>query len=408
MSSSPRELPEAPGSSDPYRWIILIVATLAQAGTAVVFLGVGALAGFIQEDFDLSGVQTGLLVTAVGLAPLVALLPTGRLLDRRSERLIITGGALLLAAGAAVAALSESYVIVLAVLLIGGTGYSASQPGGSKVVAAWFPPHQRGLAMGIRQTGLPLGGALAAAILPAVADQSDWRAALLVAAAVATLSGIVFGLAYRPPAVITYASVPGFRSELGGLLRMKPVRMAMQSGLAMVSIQFVIISYLMLYLRDVHDIPLTRGAWMLFGVQSAGVAGRVVLAAWSDRVSNRMLPVVLAAGAAALGAVIFGLTGAGPSFPILLILSIVAGFFAFGWYGPWVVFVAEAAPGHAVGMTLALAMTANQLGIVLAPPLFGLLLDLTGGYVVPWLITGGFLAFVSVRVGLAARPGRHM
>ncbi len=403
MRTSPRDLAKAPDSADPYRWVILVVATLAQAGTAVVFLGVGALAGFIQEDFDLSGVQTGLLVTAIGLAAVIALLPTGRLLDRRSERVIITGGALLLAAGAALAAFSSTYVMLLGVLLVGGGGYSASQPGGSKVVAAWFSPEQRGLAMGIRQTGLPLGGAVAAAVLPAVADYWDWRAALLLASAIAASSGLLFGFIYRAPVDPVFASVPGFRSELGGLLRSRPVRAAMQSGLAMVSMQFVIISYLMLYLRDVHAVPLTRGAWMLFGAQGAGVAGRVVLAAWSDRVSNRMLPVVLAAGTASLGAVVFALAAGGPSFTALLMLSILVGFFAFGWYGPWVVFVAEAAPGHAVGMTLALAMTANQLGIVIAPPIFGLLLDLSGGYVLPWLVFGGFLGVVAARVGFAAR-----
>jgi predicted MFS family arabinose efflux permease len=389
--------------NDPYRWVILVVATLAQTGTAVLFLGVGALAGFIQEDFDLSGAQTGLLVTAIGLAAVIALLPTGRLLDRRSERMIITAGALILAAGAALAALSNTYGVLLMILLIGGGGYSASQPGGSKVVAAWFPAHQRGVAMGIRQTGLPLGGAIAAAILPAVADRWDWRAALLVAAAFAAGSGVLFGLAYRPPADPVLASVPGFRTELGGLFRSKGVRLAMQSGLAMVSMQFVIISYLMLYLRDVHGVPLTRGAWMLFGAQGGGVAGRIVLAAWSDRVSNRMLPVVVAAAAAALGACGFAALASGPSFSVLLVVSIGVGFFAFGWYGPWVVYVAEAASAHAVGMTLALAMTANQLAIVIAPPVFGLLLDLSSGYLVPWLVMAGFLALSAVRVGLAAR-----
>ena len=93
MNPSPSGESESGWPSDPYRWVILTFATLAQAGTAFLFLGVGALAGFVQEAFDLTGAQTGLLVAAVGLAPLFALLPTGRMLDRRSERAIITGGA---------------------------------------------------------------------------------------------------------------------------------------------------------------------------------------------------------------------------------------------------------------------------------------------------------------------------
>lgn len=395
--------PPTSPTADRYRWVILFTATLTQAGTAFVFLGVGALAGFIQEAFDLTGAQTGLLVTAVGLAPLAALIPTGRLLDRGLERWIITGGALLLAAGAALAALSGSYIPVLALLFVGGAGYSASQPGGSKVVAGWFPPHQRGLGMGIRQTGLPLGGALAAAALPAVATGSGWQSALLVGAAIAGASGLVFGAAYRPMPFSAPIAPIGLSAELRGLLGDRPVRLAMLAGLGMVSIQFVLISYLMLYLRDVHGIPLARGAWMLFATQAAGVAGRVALAAWSDRQPSRLTPVAISAGVAAVGATVLAALQAGPSYGILLALSAVLGFFAFGWYGPWVVFVAEAAPGRAVGTTLALAMTANQLAIVVAPPIFGLIYDLSDSYATPLLVTAVFLAVVAFRVGLVAR-----
>ncbi len=385
--------------------MILATATLTQSGTAFVFLGVGALAGFIQETFGLTGARTGLLVTAVGLVPLGALIPTGRLLDRGFERRVITGGALLLAAGTALAAISGSYGQVLALLFVGGAGYSASQPGGSKVVAGWFPPHQRGLGMGIRQTGLPLGGALAAAVLPAVATRSGWPTALLVGASVAAISGLAFGAAYRPMPFSAPIAPIGFGDELRGLLGNRSVRLAMLAGLGMVSIQFVLISYLMLYLRDVHEIPLSRGAWMLFATQAAGVLGRVALAAWSDRRSNRLRPVAFSAGVAAAGMAVLAALQAGPSFAVLLVLSALIGFFAFGWYGPWVVFVAEAAPGRAVGTTLALAMTANQLAIVLAPPLFGLIYDVSGSYSVPLLVTAVLMAIVAARVWLGGpRP----
>lgn len=403
MTGSESLLAPTDPAPDRYRWVILVVATLVQTGTAFVFLGVGALAGFIQEDFNLSGTQTGLLITAVGLAPLAGLLPTGRMLDRGHERLMITGGALVLAAGASLAAGVGTYLPVLMLLFLGGAGYSASQPGGSKVVAAWFPAHQRGLAMGIRQTGLPLGGALAAAILPALADRRNWQIALLVAAGVTASTGIAFGLAYRPGRRSSTSTGLRFRSELRRLLSTKSIRLAMLAGLGMVAIQFSMISYLMLYARDVHGIPLTRGAWMLFGAQGAGVLGRIVLAAWSDRIRSRMTPVIIAAAAAGLGAVTLGFLSGDPTFAILASLSVVVGFFAFGWYGPWVVFVAESAPGHAVGLTLALAMTANQLAIVVAPPVFGLLLDLSGGYTVPWLVMGGFLVAVAARIGIGYR-----
>ncbi len=80
----------------------------------------------------------------------------------------------------------------------------------------------------------------------------------------------------------------------------------------------------------------------------------------------------------------------------MVALGVVAaaqGFFAFGWYGPWVVHVSEVAPEGSVGLTLALSMSATQFGIVTAPPLFGLILDVSGSYLVAWFgLAAGLLA----------------
>lgn len=379
------------------------MATLAQATTGFAFLGVGALAGFFQEAFALSGAQTGLVVTAVGLVPLFALLPVGRLLDRHGERGIVSVGALLLAAGAAAAASAPSYPLLLSLLLVGGAGYATSQPGGSKAVAAWFDAGRRGVAMGIRQTGLPLGGAAAAAVLPALAAAVGWRVALGSAAAVAAVGAVFFGLAYRPvdrgPGTV-YAFLP----ELRRLLRSPVVRPVLWAGVALVSAQFCIISYLMLFLRDRHGLPLARGAAFLFTAQLLGVVGRVVLAAWGDRLRSgrRMRLVNQSLVVAAVSAFVLPLLPMGAGTPMLVLVAVL-GFFAFGWYGPWVVHVTEIAPGRAIGLTLGLAMTTNQLGIVVAPPLFGLVLDLSGTYLAAWWALVAALLLTALRVGLHPR-----
>ena len=387
----------------PYRWVVLAVATLAQATTGFAFLGVGSLAGFFQEAFSLSGAQTGLVVTAVGLVPLFALLPVGRLLDRHGERWIISFGALLLAAGAAAAAWAPSYPLFLSLLLVGGAGYATSQPGGSKAVALWFDADRRGVAMGIRQTGLPLGGAAAAAALPALAASAGWRVALGTAALVVALGAIVFGLAYRPVDRVPgerYAFLPQLRQLIGsGVLRP-----ALWAGIALVSAQFCLISYLMLFLRDRHGMPLHEGAWFLFAAQLFGVVGRVVLAARSDRLGpgRRMRLVKQSLLLAAGLTFVLPLLPSEEGIPVLVLVAVL-GFFAFGWYGPWVVHVAEVAPSGAMGLTLGLAMTTNQLGIVIAPPLFGVLLDLSDMYRVAWWALATALMLAALRVGLGTR-----
>src|SRR5947209_10932193 len=63
-----------------YRWVVLAVAALAQATASFVTQGLGILAGFLQQDFQLSNLEVGLLIAAANVAPIVALPVVGDLL----------------------------------------------------------------------------------------------------------------------------------------------------------------------------------------------------------------------------------------------------------------------------------------------------------------------------------------
>ncbi len=395
-------------SKGSYRWLVLAAATLAQATASFAMLGVAALAGFLQQDFKLSAAETGLLITATYGAAVLSLLFVGDLLDRKSERVIIVIGGAIAFIALMLATRSGNYAVLLLCLFVAGLGFSVTQPGGSKSVSAWFRGDRLGLAMGIRQAGLPFGGALAAAILPAVAAAVSWRAAF-AAGAVATLGGaLVFATVYRPPA--DAADAASKRTALSvaavaGLLRQSWMRNAMIAGLALVSAQYAILTWLMLYLRDHAHIALTRGAWFLALAQAAGVAGRVGLAAWSDRAPARRFRLLsLCMIAVAGGFVVLLLVPPQTPEPALALLAAWLGFFGLGWYGPWVAYLADTAPPDQVGLTLGAAMAINQLGIIGAPPLLGLVHDLTGGYTALWACAVGALG---VAYGLTGRGAKR-
>jgi predicted MFS family arabinose efflux permease len=387
-----------------YRWLVLAAATFAQATSSFAMLGGAALAGFLQRDFRLSGTETGLLITATYGAAVFSLLFVGDLLDRKSERLIIGIGAAILFAALMLAATSSDYAVLLLWLFVAGLGYSATQPGGSKSVSAWFRGGRLGLAMGIRQAGLPFGGAVAAAILPAVAATWSWRAAFVAGAIAALGGGVAFALIYRPPpseldAAPRRAALSA--AAVADLLRQSWMRNAMVAGLALVSAQYGILTWLMLYLRDHAHIPLTHGALFLALAQAAGVAGRIVLAAWSDRTPGarfRLLTASMIAVAAGVLLLIF--VPLQTPEPALAVLAAWLGFFGLGWYGPWVTYLAETAPEDQVGLTLGAAMAINQLGIIGAPPLLGLVHDLSGGYTALW---GCIVAGLAVAYALTVR-----
>ncbi|MEU7133507.1 MFS transporter [Streptomyces sp. NPDC046261] len=378
--------PRPPGPATGYRWAVLAAATLAQATSSFAMQGLGALAGFLQEAFGLTGTTVGLLVTVAGAAPVVALLIVGHLLDRHDERAIVGAGAVVVACGLTLAALADRYALVLAGLFVLGIGYSTAQPGGSKSVAAWFPGRNRGLAMGIRQAGLPLGGAAAALAMPAVAHARGWQAAFAVAAAVSLAGGAVFvAVHHRPQGQDAPAPARPLWPRLTEQLRRPAMPGIVVSGTVLVTAQYGITTYLMLYLRDHHGIPLTRGAFVLFGVQGIGAAGRIALAAASDRLGTGRLPWIRAsmlATAAALLALPLLPPGPGP----VIALTACLGFFGFGWYGPWVAHVSESCPPDRVGLALGTAMAANQIAIVTTPPLLGLAHDLLGYPAMWWIL----------------------
>ncbi|WP_330082534.1 MFS transporter [Methylocystis iwaonis] len=368
-----------------YRWFVLALATFAQTGGCFLVQGLGALGPALQAAFNLDAAQVGLTMSAAQATPIVGLPIAGLLLDRFSERLIVGLGATMVSAALFAAAQAESYLDILSWLVVASIGYCTVQPGGGKVVAAWFAPDTRGLAMGIRQAGLPLGAALAALILPVVAAQQGWRAAFELGAGAALTSGLLFAFLYRPPPAPLPARKQGeslWRERIEEIAPSLP-RIALP-GAALVCVQFCVTVYLPLDLRDRFGIPVETGVKFLFAAQFAGAFARIILALWSDRSARgRFFPL-----AVSMGAIILGLAAylAAPGAPLwaVALLAIWLGFFGFGWYGPWIALVSEAAPKGAIGFMIGLAMAINQICVVLAPPAFGALRDATGTYAWGW------------------------
>lgn len=379
-----------------YRWVILAAATVTQTTAAFFVQGLGALGPQLQNDLGLSAAQLGLLVSAAQLAPLAGLLVAGELLDRFDERWVVGAGAGLVGSALIAGTLAPGYLALLGVLLVVGAGYSTVQPGGSKSVAAWFDASQRGTAMGIRQAGLPLGAALASAVLPLLATAYGWRATLPFGGLIALIGAFAFMTLYRqPPRRVTTVPEP-----TGKRLALSPaLQRAVVSGVALVSVHSGLGLLTALHLHEAAGLSPARAALILVASQGAGAAGRILLAMWSDRARSRQ-GVVTMSMLAVVFALILLMTPLGRSPAVTCAVFVWLGFFGIGWYGPWVTLVTEAAPAGRTGFALGLVMALNQIAVVLAPPLLGLLRDLTGGFTAPWglliVMTGAALAF-SVR-----------
>jgi ACS family hexuronate transporter-like MFS transporter len=381
------------------RWAVLVLITLAHALGALAVLSVAPLSPFLLDALHLSRAQVGLLLPAVYLGGVLMSLPAGWLTDRLGVRITLGAGQAVIGLLVLGAALAPDLAGLLGCLVLAGFGFSVLNPSTGKAVLEWFPPRGRGLAMGIKQTGLTLGGLAGALALPPLALVAGWRVALAAGGVLALVSSAATLIAYRSPpgaSDTTPAAWPRL-GELRIFLRRPGVIVVFVSGLALSIAQSSVLAHLALYARETFALSPVAAGQMLALAQAGGTASRLAWGAISDRfLGGRRRPGVVVN--ALIGAGAYALLALGERLPVegLVPLALVAGVGAFGWVGLYFALVAEIGGARYAGLLTGVAVAFAWSGVLVGPPIFGLLVDRTGSYAWPWLV------LAAVGLGVAA------
>src|SRR6266566_4030201 len=162
-----------------YRWVVLAAGTLAQASFSASSVGLPALGPALKSHYGLSLSETGVVLAAIGIGMLFTLLPWGLVADRVDERWVIATGLTGAAGALAATSATHSYGAVTGTLVAAGALGASVNAASGRAIMAWFPSSELGTALGIRQTAIPIGGALGALALPALASAGGTRLAFL-------------------------------------------------------------------------------------------------------------------------------------------------------------------------------------------------------------------------------------
>ena len=378
---------------------MLTLVTIAHALGSFSALAVAPLAPFLLDALHLTRAQVGFFVPAAYLGGVVMSLPAGWLTDRIGVRGVLAGGLALIGVMVVLASRADGLGSLLGCLMIGGFGFSVLNPATGKAVLDWFPPRRRGVAMGVKQTGLTLGGVAAALLLPPLAAETDWRQALTVAGLTSVACALVVALGYRAPprpAAVVPAD-PARVRDLAQFLRRPGVVVVMTCGFALSMMQASLLAYLALYGRDVVGRSAVDAARLLALAQVGGASARLGWGFVSDRAfQSRRRPGIVISAMLALGAfTVLGLGAVTPS-ALLPVVAIVAGAAAFGWVGLYMTLVAELGGSRYAGLLTGIAVTFSWSGVLVGPPLFGALLQLTGSWAVAWLVLAGVALIVAL------------
>lgn len=354
-----------------YRWAILAVGVGAQMAISALRQGLPAVGPALQSQFDLSLPQLGVLFGAVSLGIVLTLIPWGVLADRRGERLVIGAGLSGAAVATAAAALAPDYSALVVALVVAGM-FGASATGASgRAVMGWFARSQRGLALGIRQTGVPLGGGVAAIALPLIVAAFSLRAALLTLA-VGCLTAAAGGWRWMreaPPPPPHRPAVHGPPPTRDGRLW----RLATGSGLLVLA-QASLLGFVVIYLHHEREWSPAAAAAVLAAVQVGGSALRILAGRWSDRREERVAPMRWMALAGSVFLAATAALTAGPDWLVAGAITI-AGILAMSWNGLSFTAAAELSGRERAGTAISVQNTVLSAGAAAAPMLFALLVE---------------------------------
>jgi len=317
-------------------------------------------------------------------------LPAGWLTDRLGARLTLVGGQLLTALMVALAAWSPGLSTMLPLYCLAGLGWAVINPSTGRAILDRFPARERGLAMGVKQTGLTLGGVAASLTMPALALVYGWRTALAVAATASLLSAAAVLGGLTPAPIAAGAADAGDRPrmvDIGPFLARPAFATLLVCGLVLSIAQASVLAYLALFARERLGLSVVAAGGLLAMAQVGGTIGRLGWGVISDRVfGGRRRPGVVINAVLGASAYLVFASGVDLPGPAAVVTAVVAGVGAFGWVGLYLALAAEVGGPRYAGLLTGVAVSFAWSGVLVGPPLFGLMLQATGAYRWPWLL----------------------
>lgn len=281
--------------------------------------------------------------------------------------------------------------LIISAICVGGA-YSMLSPAGSHVMARYVTPRQAPLFFSIKQTGVPLAGILAGAIVPIIVLNLRWEYAFLVFALIA--AALILAIhPYR--AEFDQDRQPDFPLSAGDAFKRLRVVMTTPAyrrlsvvAFFFVGLQTVFSAFFVVYVVDVAKLDLAVAGNIFAVAQALAVFARI---AWGW-IGGRWVPARIVIGFLGIGMGVAGLlmTQFSPEWPVLAIGAVAAlmSATALGWQGLIMAEIARQVPLAEVGPYTGGIMSTASLSAAASPFVMSGILAVTGSYEVGFALLG--------------------
>ena len=363
----------------------MLLATLTvQSLVAMAMLNLPVVAPAVAKDVGISTNYLGAYVALAYFGAMVATLLGGAAVKRWGAIRLSQTGLVLAAIGLFLCAMPYVETIALGALFI-GAGYGPITPASSHLLIKSTPPEKLSFVFSVKQTGVPLGGMIAGATVPSLDIFIGWQWAFICAG----IACLICSWAVQPlregldddrDPTVRPSLATSFVLPLTLIFSHRTLRQLSYMSFMFSIAQMALMGYLVTFLYEDLGWSLVAAGGALTVAQAAGVSGRMLWGYVSDRWLGATMMLIVIAVLLVIGAL--GTVMLGPEsspwflFPVLVIF----GASAIGWNGVFLAEIARQAPKGQAGVATGGTLCITFLGVMVGPPLFGVLASVLGSY----------------------------
>ncbi|MGM7721598.1 MFS transporter [Metabacillus sp. Hm71] len=371
-------------------------------------------APFITEDLQLTPTQLGIIFSSFSVGYAIFNFVGGIASDRYGAKLTLFVAMIVWSLFSGAVALAAGFISMIIIRVLFGMGEGPLSATINKMVNNWFPADKRASAIGLANSGTPLGGAISGPIVGIIALNYGWKISFVLIMVIGLLWAIGwwFLIKDKPSeesnqtkrnAKLDNHEVKGEKISLTFYLKQKTVLFTAFAFFAYNYILFFFLTWFPSYLTNARGLSIEEMSvvtvipWVLgfIGLALGGVVSDFVYKKVGKALFARKVVLVTCLF---LSAVCIGLAGLVTTTVSAVTLVALSVFFLYLTGSIYWAIVQDVVDQNNVGSVGGfMHFLANTAGII-GPTLTGYLVEVTGTYTIAFLLAGGLAIFASLAV----------
>ncbi|NGX75879.1 MFS transporter [Staphylococcus sciuri] len=399
--------------------IILIFLFLAGVINYLDRSALSVAAPFIQEDLKLTPGQMGIIFSSFSIGYAIFNFVGGVASDKFGAKITLFVAMIVWSLFSGAIVLVVGFVSLFIVRILFGMGEGPLSATINKMVNNWYPPSKRATAVGLANSGTPLGGAISGPIVGYIALHLGWRVSFVAIMVIGLIWAISWWFfAKEKPDYIEETKIdekadiaPVTTFKLGYYLKNPTVLFTAFAFFAYNYILFFFLTWFPSYLVDARNLSIENMSlitvipWVLgfLGLAMSGIVSDFVYKHTVQKgvLFSRKVVLVVCLFLSAVCIGISGIVTTTAGAVTLVALSVLFLYLTGAIYWAIVQDVVDSNNVGSVGGFMHLL--ANTAGII-GPTITGYIIQKTGTYTAAFLLAGGLAVIASIAVIFFVKP----